>query len=144
MSQLTTPLTKETGQSAASPGRMPKQIFPLRLSSVWTRVSTHPRSNLAERVPRRHPSKLRLVITTAVAAGFFAVPAASGMPVTDFAELVGVGVVLCEVIRYTLRTPGPGRTAEPDGTREADTTEPGRTRDTDTAEVAGETEGVSG
>lgn len=121
MSQLTTPLTRETEHSAASPGRMPKGIFTFRLSSVWTRASTRrrtesrPEPKHGHRYPLRgRPSALRLVTAAAVAAGFFAVPTASGMSLTDFAELVGMVVVLREVVSYTLRGSPKGRRRWPE------------------------------
>lgn len=101
MSQLTTPLTKEIRRLAVSLGRVPKQIFLFRFPSVWTRTSMTPGTAPAT-TPRRPSPVRRLAIAVAVTVGFFAVPTVSGMPLTDFAEMIGVAVVLRESITFAL------------------------------------------
>jgi len=91
MRQLTTPLTNETGHATISEGRAPRAIFRFLLSSVCARLSNH------------HPILPGTVVVTVIVTGFVAVPYAWGMPITDFAELVGAVVVLYELTRFALR-----------------------------------------
>lgn len=91
MSQLTTPLTKETGHRPVSGRRAPKAIIQFLLPSVCARLSN------------RRPILLRVVIIAVVPAGFVTVPYVWGLSLVDFAELVGMVVVLCEFTRFILR-----------------------------------------